>query len=72
MFEKGSYANFIASFPEKAGAMDVKDFRPINLMGRIYKILAIVLENRLKNVCIPMFNSCVRHTHIYTCVHTNK
>ena len=36
--------------PKKEGASDVQDFRPISLMGSLYKIMAKVLPNRLKRV----------------------
>ena len=36
--------------PKKANAVEVKDFRPISLVGSVYKILAKVLANRLSMV----------------------
>ena len=36
--------------PKKAGAEDVRDFRPISLVGSIYKVMAKVLAKRLKSV----------------------
>ena len=36
--------------PKNENAMDIKDFRPISLVGGLYKILAKVLVNRLKKV----------------------
>ena len=36
--------------PKKKGASDMQDFRPISLVGRLYKIIAKVLANRLKRV----------------------
>ena len=36
--------------PKKGDAANIKDFRPISLMGGLYKILAKVLANRLKRV----------------------
>ena len=35
---------------KKAGAEDLGDFRPISLLGSLYKWRAKVLANRLKNV----------------------
>ena len=34
----------------KGGAEDIKDFRPISLVGSLYKWLAKVLSNRLRKV----------------------
>lgn len=39
---------FIALIPKKEGVISIKDFRPISLIGSIYKILDKVLANRLK------------------------
>ena len=39
-FEKCLNATFIALIPKKAAAVEVKDFRPISLVGGVYKILA--------------------------------
>ena len=36
--------------PKKGGAEDLMDYRPINLVGSLYKWLAKVLANRLKMV----------------------
>ena len=49
-FEKSLNATFIALIPNKNDASDIYDFRPISLVGSIYKILAKVLANRLKVV----------------------
>ena len=49
-FEKSLNATFIALIPKKAAAVDVKDFRPISLVGGVYKILAKVLAIRLRMV----------------------
>ena len=38
------------SIPKKGGVEDLKDFRPISLVGSLYKWLAKVLANRLKRV----------------------
>ena len=36
--------------PKKERASDVQDFRPVSLVGSLYKIIAKVLANRLKRV----------------------
>ncbi|RVW12312.1 Transposon TX1 uncharacterized 149 kDa protein [Vitis vinifera] len=49
-FVKSLNANFLVLIPKKAGAEDLRDFRPISLLGSLYKWLAKVLANRLKKV----------------------
>ena len=49
-FEKSLNATFIAPIPKKATAVEVKDLRPISLVGGVYKILAKVLATRLRKV----------------------
>ena len=49
-FEKSLNATFVALIPKKNGASNIRDFRPISLVGNVYKILAKVLANRLKKV----------------------
>ncbi len=43
-------ATFLSLILKKANAVEVKDFRPISLVGSVYKILAKVLANRLSVV----------------------
>ena len=38
------------SIPKKGNVKDLKDYKPISLVGGLYKILAKVLTNRLKRV----------------------
>ena len=54
-FVKGTFTRsinttFLVLIPKKGGIEDLKDFRPISLLGSLYKILAKVLTNRLKKV----------------------
>ena len=49
-FEKSFNATFIALIPKKIDASNVRDSRPISLVGSVYKILAKVLANRLRVV----------------------
>ena len=49
-FEKSLNATFIALIPKKNDASNIRDFRPISLVGSLYKILSKVLANRLNQV----------------------
>ena len=49
-FEKFLNATFIALIPKRNGASNIRNFRPISLVGSVYKILVKVLANRLKEV----------------------
>ncbi|RVW80668.1 Transposon TX1 uncharacterized 149 kDa protein [Vitis vinifera] len=49
-FVKSLNATFLVLVPKKGGAEDLKDFRPISLVGSLYKLLAKVLANRIKKV----------------------
>ena len=55
-FEKSLNVTFIALVPKKNGASNIRDFRPISLLGSVYKILAKVLANRLKEVLDPLIS----------------
>ncbi|GKD46513.1 RNA-directed DNA polymerase, eukaryota, reverse transcriptase zinc-binding domain protein, partial [Tanacetum coccineum] len=46
-FPKGSNSAFIALIPKTPDANMVKDFRPISLIGSLYKIIAKILANHL-------------------------
>ena len=50
IFVKNINASFLVLIPKKGGAEDLKDFRPISLMGSLYKLFAKVLANKLKKV----------------------
>lgn len=54
-YKKGSFARslnstFIALIPKKKGAEEIKDFRPISLLGSVYKIFSKLMAGRLKKV----------------------
>ena len=49
-FVKSLHATFMVLFPKKFGAEDLGDFKPISLVGSLYKWLAKVLANRIKKV----------------------
>jgi hypothetical protein len=56
-FEKSFNATFVSLIPKKADAMDVKDFRPISLVGGVYKLISKVLANRFKSVLGKIISS---------------
>lgn len=47
---KGLNPSFTVLIRKKEEAFDLQDYRPISLIGRVYKILAKVLANRLSKV----------------------
>ncbi|RVX04923.1 hypothetical protein CK203_019296 [Vitis vinifera] len=49
-FAKSLNTTFLVLILKKGGAEDLGDFRPISLLGGLYKLLAKVLANRLKKV----------------------
>ncbi|WMV43888.1 hypothetical protein MTR67_037273 [Solanum verrucosum] len=49
-FDRSINSTFIALIPKKKGTVEIKDFRPISLLGSVYKILAKLLAERLKLV----------------------
>jgi hypothetical protein len=57
IFEKSLNATFICLIPKKPGAVELKDFRPISLVGSVYKIMAKVLANRWSLVLAKIISS---------------
>ena len=49
-FSKSLNSTFLVLIPKKGGVEDLGDFRPISLLGSLYKLLAKVLANRPKKV----------------------
>jgi len=50
VFEKSLNTTLICLIPKVAGAIDINKFRPISLVGSVYKILAKVLALRSRAV----------------------
>ena len=48
VFERSLNATFITLIPKKKVAKELRDFRPISLIGSIYKLFAKVLIERIK------------------------
>ena len=50
IFEKSLNATFLCLIPKKLNAVDIRDFRPISLVGSLYKLLSKVLAHKLRCV----------------------
>nr|GEY85346.1 RNA-directed DNA polymerase, eukaryota [Tanacetum cinerariifolium] len=55
-FPKGTNSSFVALIPKIPNANMVKDFRPITIIGSIYKIISKILANRLVTVLGDLVN----------------
>jgi hypothetical protein len=56
-FVKSLNATFITLIPKKLGQLETRDFRPISLIGSVYKILARVLASRLQPIVGPLISN---------------
>jgi hypothetical protein len=56
-FERSLNATFVSLIPKKVDAEEIKDFRPISLVGGVYKMISKVLANRLKSVLGKLISS---------------
>ena len=52
IFEKSLNATFLCLIPKKIKAVNIKDFRPISLVGSLYKLLSKVLASGLRSVLL--------------------
>ncbi|XP_057545956.1 uncharacterized protein LOC130824951 [Amaranthus tricolor] len=59
---------WVTLIPKKDSPTDIEDFRPISMVGCIYKIIAKILSSRLKDVVTPLIdesqNAFVRNRQI--------
>jgi hypothetical protein len=49
-FVKSINSTFTSLIPKTQGAKEIKDFRPISLVGGVYKIISKVLANRMRRI----------------------
>jgi len=55
---KGINATFIVLIPKVVSPQRLNDFRPISLVGCMYKVLAKLLANRLRSVIESVVSDC--------------
>jgi hypothetical protein len=58
-FVKNLNATFFTPIPKKLGQLEIRDFKPISLIGSVYKILAKVLASRLQ----PVVGALISNSH---------
>ena len=63
-FQRSLNSTFLLLIPKKEGTEDLKNFRPISLVGSVYKLLAKVLANRLKTVMGEVISNS-QHTFVH-------
>lgn len=47
-FAKSMNSNFLILIPKVEGALNIKDFRPVNLVSGVYKIMVKLLSQKNK------------------------
>lgn len=57
---------FLVMIPKKCNPKHINDFRPISLVGCIYKLLSKVLVERLSKVLNQIIGNC-QHAFVYGC-----
>ena len=58
VFLKGGNASFIALIPKVHGPQSLNEYRPISLIGSVYKIVAKVLARRMKKAMQTIIDEC--------------
>ena len=58
VFERSLNASFLTLIPKKCNTVNIKDFRPISLVGSVYKLLSKLLANRLRAVLDNLISEC--------------
>nr|GFC11141.1 RNA-directed DNA polymerase, eukaryota, reverse transcriptase zinc-binding domain protein [Tanacetum cinerariifolium] len=56
-FLRGGNSSFIALIPKVTDAKFVADFRPISLIGSVYKVVTKILANRLATVILDLVSN---------------
>ena len=62
VFPRGSNASFITLIPKLKDPQNLCEYRPISLIGCVYKIVAKLLANRLKKVMPNIIDE--KHLHL--------
>lgn len=57
---KGCNSSFVSSILNTSDPLSIKEYRPIDLVGCLYKLPSKILENHLKN----MLDKIIRHEQL--------